>query len=757
MVRDGIIGYVEDGRIVKIEGNPKLPRTNGVICARGQGGVNQAYDPDRLLYPIKRMGKRGEGKWKRITWEEAFNEIVPRLKKLRKEGKPEKFMFHYGRMKASSSKIVKSYFLAAYGTGTIGNHTSICEGAKWVAQELTWGHHYDINDVNNTNFILNFGSNVFETHTSHIPLSQRIIKARNERGIPMVTFDIRLSNTAARSDEWIPIRPGTDGAVILAMANYIMQNELYDREYIETWTNVTVQQLKDHLKQYTSKWAEGVSGAPAEKIEEIARRFATAKPATVLSYRGLVQHYNGIQNERAALMLEAVCGYLDNKGGRLKAVGAHWKNSFPKPHNHNKKLKILNGENIPFPNHHVSNQVLRLIKEGKYGRPEIYMTYCYNAVYANGNCKENIEILSNEEYIPYFIVVDPFFGETAALADIVLPDATYLERWDWEDMVSMESIPEYYIRQPIIQPLGEVRDFKDVCIELAKRIGGGMEKWLPFSSTEEFVRDACEHTSGVREAGGFEYMKKHGAWYDPKAKPQYSSHAKKLSGKELAGTTVNKKTGLIFKGDKYDSKKGKNYVGQMINGVAYLGFKPDKVGRSTGRLSIYSDEMESKGLPPLPTYVPIPEHQKMKNGELILTTYKRNVQTHSRTQNCKYLTELYHNNPGWINPVTAKQLGIKDGQKIKVKSSIDEIITKAKVTEEIVPGVIAISHHCGHWEYGRYASGKKSPEGNDGDVDLKLKWWKDKGVHPNWVIPNSPEPVGGAQRWFDTVVTVTLV
>ncbi|MFQ5808760.1 MAG: molybdopterin-dependent oxidoreductase, partial [Armatimonadota bacterium] len=144
VARDGIVGFVEDGRLVKIEGNPKLPRTNGRICAKGQAGVNQVYDPDRLLYPMKRVGARGAGKWRRISWDEALGEICGRLKQLQDAGTPEKFMFHYGRMKASSSKIVKSYFLTGFGTKTVGNHTAICEGAKWTAQELTWGSHYDV-------------------------------------------------------------------------------------------------------------------------------------------------------------------------------------------------------------------------------------------------------------------------------------------------------------------------------------------------------------------------------------------------------------------------------------------------------------------------------------------------------------------------------------------------------------------------------------------------------------------------------------
>ena len=248
VTRDGIIGYVEDGRLVKIEGNPELPRTNGKLCARGQAGVNVIYNPDRLLFPLKRVGKRGEGKWQKISWDDALDllinggEIAGRkvkgLKTLRDEGHPEKFMFHYGRMKGSDSKIVKDYFLAAYGTKTVGNHTSICESAKWTAHELTWGSHYDNWDFENTKFILNFGSNVLEAHTNHVPEAQRCIAAMAS-GVPMYTFDVRLSNTAAKSTEWVPIKPGTDLAVVLAMCNVLMENDICDKEFIETYSNVT--------------------------------------------------------------------------------------------------------------------------------------------------------------------------------------------------------------------------------------------------------------------------------------------------------------------------------------------------------------------------------------------------------------------------------------------------------------------------------------------------------------------------------------
>ncbi len=774
--------YVEDGRLVKIEGQPNSIRSEGVMCAKGQAGVNQVYDPDRILYPMKRVGARGEGKWKRVSWDEALAELTGRLMKLRNEGTPEKFMFHYGRMKGSSSKLIKNAFLATYGTKTIGNHTSICEGGKWTAQELTWGGHYDNWDFDNTKFVLNFGSNVFETHTNHIPTSQRLVRAMAERGVRMVTFDVRFSNTAAKSTEWVPIKPGTDLAVVLAMCNVMMTEELYkgEGEAFINFCKVTkhpvaslddkVAALNSHLAQYTPEWAEGISGVPADTIRAIAREFATTRPACLVSYRGAIAHYNGNETERACQMLASITGNIDNPGGRCKAVGAGWKyphgpEDKPKAH----KLKIVDGFKgaAAFPTHHVSHQILKMIKDGGSGRPEIYMWYCYNPVYANGEVQENIDILKDESIIPYTVCINAFYDESAAYADLILPDATYLERWDWEDMVSPTQVPEFYIRQPVVAPLGEARDFKDVCCELAQRMGFP----LGFRSAEEFVALSCEETPGVKEAGGFEYMKTHGVWHDSAAKPRYNSYLKEIAREALdkVGVIFDEATGVYWNWRKSKAKteeeagsKGythtkdayKGYVGQKIGDAVYAGFRPDKVNKS-GFMELYSTLLEEKGFPPLPSWMAIPEHEALKPDELILTTYKVNVQTHSRSQNCKWLTELCYDNPGWINPVTAAARGIQDGDRIKVESSVGRIETKAKVTPTVVPGVIAISHHCGHWEYGRYASDKRAPNNAVEDPDFARKWWASNGVHPNWIIANAPDPINGQMRWMDTVVTVS--
>ncbi len=782
VTRDGIIGYVEDGRLVKIEGNPELPRTNGKLCARGQAGVNTLYNPDRLLYPLKRVGKRGEGKWKKISWDEALDLLVnggdiagrkvKGLKTLRDEGHPEKFMFHYGRMKGSDSKIVKSHFLAAYGTKTIGNHTSICESAKWTAQELTWGGHYDNWDFENTKFILNFGSNVLECHTNHVPEAQRCIAAM-ARGVPMYTFDVRLSNTAAKSTEWVPVKPGTDLAVILAMSNVLLQNEICDKKFIETYTNVTVDELKTHLAQYTPQWAEGISGVSAEKIRTIALAYGRTGPSVCISYRGAVMHYNGVQTERAILMLEAIAGNIDRPGGRCRAVGASWKSTFPTPKTKGKKLHLVDGEHgaYAYPTHHASHQVFHMIDKGP-ERPDIYMFYCYNPVYVNGDIQAAIDLMKNEKKMPFTVAVDVALSESTELADLVLPDTTYLERWTADDMVCPSQIKEYYIRQPMVKPLGEVRNFCDVVCDIAKLLGLD----LGFSSAEEFVKNCCENTHGVKEAGGFEYMKKHGAWYDKSAKPAYFSHAKKV---DVTGATLDEATGVYYKKDSkdkdYSSLDGKHaakqYVAQKCgDGTARKGFPPDSHKWKTGMFEIRSKALGDKGFDAIPAWMSIPEHEKMGPDDLILTTFKVNSQTHSRTQNCKWLTEIYHENPAWIHPQTAAKLGIKSGDMIKVKSSIDEIVTQTRVTEAVIPGVVAISHHMGHWAYGGYASGKscKDNYGHACEPDCKNKWWgkgsedkgpkvwrEGRGVHLNWIVPNSGDPISGAMRFMDTVVKVS--
>ena len=820
-------GSFEQGRIAKIEGNPYSPNNRGMTCAKAQAGINGVYDPDRVLHPVRRVGKRGEGKWRRVTWDAALDEIAGKMKECLDDGKPEEIMLHYGRSRIKPW--VGQFWTNAIGTKTIGNHTSICEVAKWTGQELVFAKHFDVNDAENTNFILNFGCNPFEAHTSHSYFAQRIVDAVVDRKVPLVTFDVRASNTASRSTEWHPIRPGTDAAVILAMCNVILGAGLQDSAFINSWTTTTVDELKKHVAPFTPEFAEKESGVPAAEIRRLALAYAKAKPGTCLTYRGFVGHYNGTYNETAAKMLDAICGYIGVKGGTNPKSGGKWEDPFKgiakkvgaaKP----KKLKIVDGENVVLPTHHVNHRVPDMIKEGSHGRPRVYFIYTYNPAYVHGDVQNTKDVMSDEALMPFIVASDVALSESASLADLVIPDSTYLERWTSESPQSYSFTKFIQIRQPVTRPLGEARDVQQVWLDLAKRLGGKIAQLLPYQKVEEYYRAAVAATAkkyppldveGEPLKGDpFDYICKYGFIYQSTA-PSHAGHLKEVKPGE--GAVVDSATGAVwdphkahvsdadvaakgYAGSKYAYK---GYVGQKIGDKVVAGFKPDKINKS-GRIELKSEFLRP-GTPTgdrlqkifaaqlgptmaiprfaylaehlqsgLPTYIPVPEHLQRQDGELIMTSFKVNVQIHSRSQNCKWLTELYHDNPAWINSATAATLGLKNGDRIRI-TYVDKtypersyaapkrqsIETTARVTELVHPDVVAVSYHCGHWAYGRYASGNtaaaEASAGGRPDQDADSPIWRQwgHGEHPNWIIPNAPDPVSGQWRSNDTVVRVS--
>jgi anaerobic selenocysteine-containing dehydrogenase len=429
-------------------------------------------------------------------------------------------------------------------------------------------------------------------------------------------------------------------------------------------------------------------------------------------------------------------------------------------------------------------------------------------------------------------------SESAELADLILPDATYLERWTLENPQSFAMLPFLQVRQPVAAPLGEAMDMQDIFIQLAHRIGGGMAALHPYQTAEEFVKTCIQLQEADNAKSGktfyavdgkplrsdaWECFKKYGVLTQA-TKPSYLVHEKKLKDKDLAGKVVDEKTGVIWdpkkahvsdedvKAKGYTGSKNayKGYVGQKIGNVAYKGFKPDKINKS-GLFEIRSEFMKPAAekvmadikdflradegwvagqlASGLPSWVPVPEHRRRSSEQLIMTSFKVNVQIHSRSQNCKWLQEIYHNNPAWINPATARRLlggDVKEGDLIRIQVDMAELpwrkgkgVTKAKhitarihLTGAVHPEVIAVSYHCGHWAYGRYASGKALPADLTGaKPDAEWIWWQQghrpppdpkqwsemAGVHPNWIIPNLPARVSGQFRSNDTVVSISRV
>lgn len=759
-IQDGAIAFVENGRVVKLEGNPEHVSTRGRLCAKGNAGMWYSYDPDRILYPLKRVGARGEGKWRRITWDEALNEVAGKVREVLEHGEPNEIGLKWGRNRSGGAL---QRFMATLGSATVMNHTSVCESSKKVGMEPTWGPDIETPDFANTKYVLNFGSNILEAAYFHNPLSQRIAEGRVENKMKIVTFDVRLSNTAGFSDEWIPVFPGTDGAVALAIGHVILREDLQDSDFISTWTNVSVDELKKHYQQYTPEWASKLSGVPAATIERLAREFALTKPATLFTYRGPAKHLYGSYNEKACMMLPIMTGNVEVRGGYCLPRGMGWPQPSPAPARAKHASYLSNPPDYPLASHKVSQLIPFWIADGKQ-KLKIYFTYQDNPVYTNPGAQAVWgKLMRDEKLIPYFVSMSSHMGEETALADIILPDCPYLERWEPESMPN-SLWPWLGIRQPVHAPLGEARENRVILRDLILKIDPdgkrGMKQYWNFKDGEDYMKHHFDNVPGLKEAGGLEFLKKHGVWpiygtLDSKTgkvvdktgreiRAEYGLHRKELSAADMAGAVTDKQ-GVIHKNGKA--------IGVRRGGRNYIGFP-------TGNrlINVRVDEWAEYGFNPMPTFKQIPWHRDMKDDEVILSTFKLNVHKQSRTAAVKWLAEIAHSNPAWMNPQTASKIGVRTGDLVRIETRVGHLVTKAYVTEGIHPKVVSIPTAFGHWEYGRLATLKlkdKPAWGGQDDPDLKNVWWDDKGVHPNAVIPVVADPIGGSQGWFDTVARVT--
>ena len=835
----GIVGYVKDGRVIKIEGNPNDPNSRGYLCARGQAGLNHLYHPERLLYPMRRVGKRGEGKWKRISWDEALDKIAERLKAVRESGKPEEFAFHQGRQR---SKDALARFLKAFGTNTQLSHRALCSGNRRAANlTYLWESDWDLNDVEHSKYILNFGSNAFEAHQGHVPFASRIQNGRFNNGAKLVTFDVRMSNTAGGSDEWFAPFPGTDGAVALAMCHSILAENLHDAKFIGDWTNVTVDELRDHLRPYTPQWAEQISGVPAADIKRIAVEFAQAAPAcTTMCNRGSSAHINGFYNDRAINLLNALVGSVGKKGGWCWSLWGGLDplvKTPPMPPSPKTWSVLEDPPEYPLANvwrrMRVGEIIYLYLLQGR-AKLQAYMTYNLDSPLTWPEESLTQQVLTDEDRINFHVCINCFYNETAHYADIVLPWATYMERWDLDARASYNLRPYVGLRTPMVEPLGESKDVREFFPELARRIGGGMEKWYE-DSVEEYMEKWASNVPENPKTGkrGLERLLDEGA-YEGDREPFYEPYNIQLSDDDMKGATVDQSSGLI-------TKDGVG-IGVIKNGKPVRGFATpsrrfeirslfvEKIGKNQDCSDLIaasgvtktknrhsSHQSHDLDINQLPIWFQPQEHQELADDELIMTSFKWNVHNHGRTMNLKWLAEIVHSNPAWLNPKTAARFGLKDGDWIEVTSYYSQELDKQSphlnrtdlpaangrrvvstmrvpvvLMEGIHPRALAMSNSCGHWQYtsvaqarrtngdtlakesakesGTHIVGSAPATYRDADWERNM-WWEDtsdgdttqwkpntgNGWNQNRLIPISPDPISGQQAFHDTVVAIKKV
>lgn len=786
----GTIAHVKDGRILKIDGNPRDPNSRGRLCARGQAGLNHQYHPERLLHPLRRVGARGEGRWRRISWDEAYDELAERLNACR-ESDPTQFAFHQGR---SRSKDAVSAFLDAFGTRTQLNHRGLCSASRRAAN-LTYlfESDWDLGDYANSKYILNFGSNMFEAHQGHVAGAQRIQQGRFENGAKLVTFDVRMSNTAGNSDEFFMPRPGTDGAIALAMGHVIVKEGLADREWFGRWANASLEEVWEHvLRDATPEWAQEISTVPAADIARIAREFAAAAPrATTLCNRGSSAHVNGYWNDRCIILLNGLVGSVGRPGGWCWMwTGGMDSKRFPlppQPPRSNAHSLLADPPEFVLANTWNTMRVGEIVYwylRQERARIQVYMTYNLDSPLTWPEMDVTREVLLDEDKIGFHVCINPFYSETAHFADMVLPWTTYLERWELDARGAYNLKPYVNVRWPAAEPLGEAKDLREILPELARRMGGDMaEHWFATHSQEEYMREWAKEIPYDRErySDPLEFLRAEGAWEDPEEAPYLEPYLQPLTEEELEGTTTDEATGII-------TRDGRG-VGILVDGKAVRGFRtPSRKFEVHSEFVVRSGRNEdtsdltalaaSKGknraahhkgheyeLWPWPRFERPEEHLDLEEDQLIMTSFKWCVHNHGRTANLKWCAEIVHSNPAWIHPRTARRFGLRSGDWIEVTGYRSRTLHRAMpglelgdgpiesklelpvvVTRGVHPDAIAISNSLGHSEYTRVAQARRGGElgskaagmepGLLRDQDWERNmWWQDDsgGDRSRWV------------------------
>jgi formate dehydrogenase (coenzyme F420) alpha subunit len=628
----GTIVTVKDGKAVKVEGLPSHPLNKGKLCPKGEAMLDNIYDPKRLKYPMKRVGKN----WKRVTWDQALTEIADKLLKLKEEFGPGTLGVFSGSIGVENLEMtgLTQRIKAAFGSPNFFSVESICYRMRIRTRQITFGK-YPTEELDSNLYIL-WGHN---PEASDFPL-QLAIEENLKKGAKLVVIDPKRIPLADRAEMYLRIRPGTDGAMALAMIHIIINEKLYDADFIEKYTR-GFDTLISHVQQYTPEWAEKITWVPAHDIRKLARLFAKTKGAGI--YQGTCtqdQTANGTQNSRAFSVLQIITGNINNPGGwvispRLplgnvglgvegKPLGADQYPLFYEVWGRKSPYGVVTcvPENIP-------EKIKAFLVIG--GNPVISM--------ADSNAFK-----SAFKKLELLVVHDLFMTETGELAHYVLPACSHLEKWGVAYTYNVcHCLPYLMLRKKTIEPYYESWSEWKFLTELAKRLGIGDK--FPWKSEEELVAYELEPTG--------------------------------LTFEELL---IKKPEGAYYQQKQYGMKEGMVF------------------STPTKKIEIYSDALARLGFDPLPTYLepqrsPVSSPELLKKYPLILSTGSRNLYyTHGQLRRIKSLQAKNPEPRAEIGPKTASRYGIKESDEIIIETNRGTVRMKAHVDERVAEGVVFVPH-----------------------------------------------------------------
>ncbi|MEJ2335150.1 MAG: molybdopterin-dependent oxidoreductase [Gemmatimonadales bacterium] len=752
----GLLAYVdrESLQVRKFEGNPEHPASRGRNCAKGPATLNQITDPDRILHPLKRAGGRGEGQWVRVGWDEVLDELADRIGTAIREGRQREIMYHVGRPGEDG---FTERTLAAWGVDGHNSHTNVCSSSARAGYQLWCGMDRPSPDHANADVILLVSSHL-ETGHYFNPHAQRIIDGK-QRGAKLIVFDTRLSNTATHADHWLPTVPGSEAAALLSIANHLIQNDLYDRDFVRRWWNwqeyleaeradvePTFENFESELKRiyetYTFEFAAEESGLEPEVLANVAETVATAGTRlSTYTWRSATSgNEGGWQVARTLFLLNALLGAVGTEGGLYPNA---WNKFVPRPirlPRHPEHWNELSWpQEYPLSMYELSFLLPHHLKEGR-GVLDVYFTRVYNPVWTNPDGFSWIEALTNEEQIGLHVALTPTWNETAYFADYILPMGLGSER---HDLHSYETHDGQWVgfRQPVLRAArerlgekvgdtrhtnpGEVWEENEFWLELSWRIDPdgslGIREFVESRenpgqrlTVDEYYAYIFENSvPGLPDAAAAEgltplqYMRRYGAF--EVAKKIGRLHETEIPAEEMADPAEDSRgrvytrapaptsLNVVPTGDPDPDPEGRRPVGVRVDGRVLRGFPTP-----SGRLEFYSATAASWGWPEyaLPTYIRSHVHpDALSQDEMVLiSTFRLPVQIHTRSANSKWLDEIAHTNPLWIHPTDAAGIGVGTGDLVRVETEIGHFVLKAWVTEGIRPGVVACSHHMGRWK-----------------------------------------------------------
>jgi len=751
------IAKVEGGIVTKLDPNPHFPKSKNMLCPRGVAGIHALYDPDRLKYPMVRIGEKGEGKFKRVTWDEAYEAIFhgtdrfKGLKQIMEEEKDNRSAIGYCAGEGMAEHTYRAFMADKFGSSNFVNHASICLQTTVSGYALTIGG-YGQADLENAEYVIMAGANRAEAILT--PDTMDLFKRTRGRGAKLICVDPRYTNTAVQADEWLPIRVGTDLAFVLALTYVVIKEGLYNIDFVENMVKgFHVYKLHILENKYTPEWAEGITGISAEKIRKTAREFMAAAPRAIY-YQGRRTAWSShdFQLRRAQAIFSALGGGIDIKGGIIFGtkvpLGEHEINA---PMYANAQERIDKKEAALVGGAGTWIGFRNMIAEGRTPYPMRGMfIYKQNPMLSVPNTAKTKKMF---EKLDLVVAIDTMPSDTVMMADVVLPECSYLERED--PVKSFGGVqPSIALRQKVIEPLYESRPVHEILGGLAKKISkplfeitkkydedvqgeikdrsekevyaeDGFDLTDMFQKSQEEINEHMVVSKHGKEA--YEQLKKYGVYY-----PDMAEHFKQTSANEFRYYPEEKKAYTVSKWLEGAAVSIDTCVNEKE--IAAL---QRKLKTSSGKVECVLGYMTKKGVDAMPTWhdkylIPIPE------GKFKFVSGRHAQFTQNATQNNIMLLDQVKENHLWINDKEAAKRGIQFGDWVEVESKVGKVQIKAYPTNKIIPGVVFYIHGFGAQSTG-------------------LTFGYRNGASDNVIIEDRIEPVFGSAAMHETIVDVRRV